>query len=154
MDGSEPPKVGRGVGVELQSGVGVAVRVGEDMGIRTSGPTVAARDMATYDRYGSAVMKQGYVYGALDTGPTVLRRGFGFRWAIGGWLLFHALRRLDPATVERMRQRIVDEMTTTFASHYTSEVSLAEMLKPEIAKAYNKRATGEKFLVRPNGKAS
>lgn len=111
--------------------------------------TVAARDMATYDRYGSAVMKQGYVYGALDTGPTVLRRGFGFRWAIGGWLLFHALRRLDPATVERMRQRIVDEMTTTFASHYTARITLEQALDPAIVAAYVRKSTGEKYLLTP-----
>ena len=51
---------------------------------------------------------------------------------------------------QRLRARVVAELTTTFASHYTREVSLAEMLRPDVAAAYNKRATGEKFLVCPN----
>lgn len=111
--------------------------------------TVAQRDMTSYDRYGSGVLKQGYIYGALDTGPSILRRGFGFRWAIGGWLLFHALQRLDPATVAQMRKRIVDEMTTTFASHYTARISLEQMLEPETIAAYVRKATGTKYLLVP-----
>ncbi|WP_112874603.1 zinc-binding dehydrogenase [Paracoccus endophyticus] len=110
---------------------------------------VAARSMDSYDRYGSATMKQVYIYGALDTGPTILRRGFGFRWSIGGWLLFHVLGRTDPAIVKRMHERVAAEMTTTFASHYTATISLADALKPEIARAYQKKATGSKYLIVP-----
>lgn len=110
---------------------------------------VAARGMASYDRYGSAVMKQGYIYGALDTGPTVLRRGFGFSWAIGGWLLFPFLQRSDPAVVQRLRDRVRDEMTTTFASHYTARISLAEALDPAVATAYFRKSTGAKYLLVP-----
>lgn len=111
--------------------------------------TVALRDAAAYDRYGSTVLKQGYVYGALDTGPTILRRGFGFSWSVGGWLLFRALQRLDPAAVARMRQRVVDEMTTTFASHYTARITLEQVLDPETVAAFSRKATGAKYLVTP-----
>lgn len=110
---------------------------------------VAARSMESYDRYGSGTMKQVYIYGALDTGPTILKRGFGFRWGVGGWLLFHFLQRTDPAIAQRMRERVAAEMTTTFASHYTATISLIEALKPEIAAAYQKKATGEKYLIAP-----
>ncbi|WP_255434908.1 zinc-binding dehydrogenase [Paracoccus sp. MC1862] len=110
---------------------------------------VAARSLESYDRYGSSTMKQVYVYGALDTGPTILKRGFGFTWGIGGWLLFNALKRMDPAIVQRMRERVAAEMTTTFASHYTATISLADVLKPEIALACQKKATGEKYLITP-----
>ncbi|MFC3631327.1 zinc-binding dehydrogenase [Paracoccus angustae] len=111
--------------------------------------TVALRDAAAYDRYGSAVKKQGYIYGALDTGPTVLHRSFGFSWSVGGWLLFRALQRLEPATVERMRQRVVEERTTTFASHYTARITLEQALEPETVAAYVRKATGEKYLITP-----
>ena len=111
--------------------------------------SVAQAGMTAYDRYGSSVLKQGYVYGALDTGPTILRRGFGFRWAVGGWLLFQALQRLDPAAVGRMRQRILDEMTTTFASRYTARISLDQALDPETVAAYVRKATGAKYLLVP-----
>ena len=111
--------------------------------------TVAQRSMTSYDRYGSAVMKQGYIYGALDTGPSILRRGFGFRWSVGGWLLFHALQRLDPATVQGMRQRVLDEMTTTFASHYTARITLEKALEPETVAAYVRKSTGAKYLLTP-----
>lgn len=111
---------------------------------------VALRSMENYDRYGSATMKQVYIYGALDTGPTVLKRGFGFTWSIGGWLLFHFLKRTDPAIAKRMRERVAAEMTTTFASHYTATISLADALKPEIVLAYQKKSTGSKYLIAPN----
>ena len=45
---------------------------------------------------------------------------------------------------------IVAGLKTTFASHYTREISLAEALHlPEIA-AYGRRATGEKYLINPS----
>ena len=47
----------------------------------------AASRGGAYSRYGSAVPKRLYMYGALDLGPTVLNRNFGFQWDIAGWLL-------------------------------------------------------------------
>jgi NADPH2:quinone reductase len=53
------------------------------------------------------------------------------------------------ADVNRLRQRVVAELTTTFASHYTKEISLRDVANVEVARAYNRRATGEKFLINP-----
>ena len=50
----------------------------------------------------------------------------------------------------RLRARVAAELTTTFASRYTARVSLAEALDPETARAWARRATGEKYLVRPD----
>lgn len=105
---------------------------------------------AEYSRYGSAVHKQVYVYGGLDTGPTVLTRNFGMAWGLGGWLLTPFLQTAGAETIGRLRARVGEELTTTFASTYTREVSLAGMLAPEAYTAYVKRATGEKFLVTPH----
>lgn len=102
-----------------------------------------------YSRYGSAVHKQVYIYGALDTGPTVLTRSFGMAWGVGGWLLTPFLESAGAETLGRLRARVAAELTTTFASKYTREVSLAGMLRPEAFNSYLKRATGEKFLVTP-----
>ena len=104
----------------------------------------------TYNRYGSNVHKQVYIYGGLDTRPIEIRRAFGAAWGVGGWLVFPYLAKLGPETMERLRQRVVAELTTTFASHYAREVSLAEALDVEMIRAYGKRATGEKYLVNPN----
>jgi NADPH2:quinone reductase len=104
---------------------------------------------AAYSRYGSSVHKQVYIYGALDTGPTTLTRNFGMAWGIGGWLLTPFLQRVGAETIARLRARVAAELTTTFASTYTEEVSLAGMLRPEAFTRYVKRATGEKFLVTP-----
>jgi len=49
-----------------------------------------------------------------------------------------------------MRQRVAAEIHTTFASHYTQEISFAEMLQPEVIRGYAKQATGEKYLVNPH----
>ena len=111
----------------------------------------AVRSMAEYSRYGSDVFKQLYIYGALDLAPTTLNRlAFGFQWGVSGWLLFPFLRKAGPEVGGRMRQRVVDELTTTFASHYTQVVGLAEALEPEVLRAYERKATGEKFLIDPS----
>jgi NADPH:quinone reductase-like Zn-dependent oxidoreductase len=112
---------------------------------------VAANQRATvYSRYGSSVHKQVYIYGGLDTSPTVLNRSYGMAWGLGGWLLTPFLMKIGPAAGQKLRQRVADELKTTFASHYTAEIGLAEVLDPKVAAAYNKRATGEKYLINPN----
>jgi NADPH:quinone reductase-like Zn-dependent oxidoreductase len=103
-----------------------------------------------YSRYGSSVHKQVYVYGALDIRPIELPRGFGMAWGVGGWLLTPFLQKIGPADIGRLRQRVVSELKTTFASHYTKVVSLQEALDPANIAVYAKRATGEKFLIDPN----
>ena len=108
-----------------------------------------ARDMKEYSVYGSDTYKQVYIYGALDRGPITLNRNFGFAWGVNGFLLFNALGKLGTKTVMAMRKRVADEITTTFASHYTHEVSLAEVLQLQSIAAYSKQATGEKYLIRP-----
>ncbi|CAM3217786.1 NADH oxidase [Mycobacterium intermedium] len=111
----------------------------------------AANATATeYSRYGSNVHKQVYIYGVLDTSPTVLGRDFGLAWGVGGWLLMPFLQNAGAETVGRLQARVAAELTTTFASNYAGEVSLAGMLQPEAFNQYVKRATGEKFLVTPN----
>src|ERR1700686_2983831 len=103
-----------------------------------------------YSRYGSSVHKQVYIYGGLDTRPTELNRAFGMAWGIGGWLLFPFLMKIGQAEGARLRQRVVDELKTTFASHYTQIVSLQEALQLSHIATYGKRATGEKYLINPN----
>jgi NADPH:quinone reductase len=111
---------------------------------------VASAAAQNYSRYGSTVHKQVYIYGGLDTGPTELTRGFGMSWGIGGWLVSDFLGKVGPETVARLRARVAAEITTTFASQYTSTLSLADLLKPEIMVAYNRKATGEKYLINPS----
>ncbi|WP_077342278.1 zinc-binding dehydrogenase [Pseudocolwellia agarivorans] len=109
----------------------------------------AARDMKEHSVYGSDTFKQVYIYGALNRGPITLNRNFGFAWAVSGFLLFNALGKLGAETVMTMRKRVADEITTTFASHYTHEVSLAEVLQLQYIADYSKQATGEKYLIKP-----
>jgi len=109
----------------------------------------ASRDMTEHSVYGSDTFKQVYIYGALDRGPITLNRNFGFAWAVNGFLLFNALGKLGTKTVMGMRKRVADEITTTFASKYTHEVSLAEALQLKSIAAYSKQATGEKYLITP-----
>jgi NADPH:quinone reductase-like Zn-dependent oxidoreductase len=112
---------------------------------------IAANKTAkVYSRYGSSVHKQVYIYGSLNPGPVELNRAFGMMWGVGGWLLTPFLMKIGRADGEKLRQRVASELKTTFASHYTQVVSLQEaLLLPNIA-VYNKRATGEKFLINPN----
>jgi NADPH:quinone reductase-like Zn-dependent oxidoreductase len=103
-----------------------------------------------YSRYGSSVHKQVYIYGGLDLRPTEVNRGFGMAWGVGGWLLTPFLQKIAPADGAKLRQRVVDELKTTFASHYTQVVSLQETLALNHIAVYGKRATGEKYLINPN----
>jgi hypothetical protein len=103
-----------------------------------------------YSRYGSSVHKQVYIYGSLDTRAVELNRAFGMAWGVGGWLLFPFLQKIGPADGAKLRQRVIAELKTTFASHYTQVVSLQEALQPANIAIYNKRSTGEKFLINPN----
>jgi NADPH2:quinone reductase len=103
-----------------------------------------------YSRYGSTTHKQVYIYGGLDRGPTEFTRTFGTAWGIGGWLLTPFLQKIGFEAAQKLRERVAAEITTTFASTYTKEVSLAEALKLEEIAVYARQATGEKYLIAPN----
>jgi NADPH2:quinone reductase len=116
-----------------------------------SGMEAAAnRTAKEYSRYGSTTFKQVYIYGGLDTRPTEIVRDFGMTWSMGGWLLFPFLQKAGPEVVARLKQRVAAELTTTFASHYTKEVSLSEALGADAVAAYGRRSTGEKYLINPS----
>ena len=104
-----------------------------------------------YSRYGSAVHKQVYIYGGLDMAPTELNRSFGLSWGVCGWLLTPFLQKIGREDAAKLRARVAAELTTTFKSHYTREISLAEALDVDVIAQYNKRATGEKYLIVPWG---
>jgi NADPH2:quinone reductase len=103
-----------------------------------------------YSRYGSTTHKQVYIYGGLDRGPTELNRNFGMAWGLGGWLLPTFLQKIGHEAAQKLRERVASELKTTFASRYTSEVSLVELLQLDVLRACGKQATGEKYLIRPN----
>jgi NADPH:quinone reductase len=111
--------------------------------------SAAVKRMTTYSRYGSDTFKQMYIYGALDVGPTILNRSFGFSWNLSGFLLTPFLQKAGAEVSQRMRARVVAELTTTFKSHYSHEVTLAEALNLDVIAGYNAKRTGEKYLIRP-----
>lgn len=111
----------------------------------------AVKRMTTYSRYGSDTFKQVYIYGALDLGPTILNRSFGLTWSLSGFLLTPFLQKAGMEVNMRLRQRVVDELTTTFKSHYSHEISLTDALALDIIAEYNAKRTGEKYLIRPHG---
>jgi NADPH:quinone reductase len=113
----------------------------------------AVRNAGSYSRYGSSTHKQVYTYGVLDAGATQIDRNFGMAWGIGGWLMTWFIEKIGPSEAQRLRNRVAAELTTTFASNYTAEISLTEALSPQIIARYAKRATGEKYLITPHGRA-
>ena len=111
----------------------------------------SSKRVAGYGGYGTAIHKQVYIYGGLDTNPTEVRRTFGMAWGMGGWLLPYFLDRVGPEKTSQLKARVAAEIKTTFASHYTDVISLKEALNTDIVKAYSRQASGEKYLVNPNG---
>jgi len=117
--------------------------------ILTGMEAVISAKSKEYSRYGSAVHKQVYIYGALGLGPVQIERNIGMTWGVGGWLVFPYLQKLDPAVMRRLKQRVADELRTTFESHYAGELSLAEALHLDTIAVYGKRSTGQKYLINP-----
>ena len=117
--------------------------------ILTAMEAALIRTATSYQRYGSAQHKQVYTYGGLDMRPTELTRSYGMAWGVGGWLLTWFLEKIGPEAANALRQRVMDELTTTFASRYTAEISLAEAIKLDVIAAYSKVKTGEKYLINP-----
>lgn len=110
----------------------------------------ANRNAKEYSRYGSSTFKQIYIYGGLDLKPTELDRAFGLSWSVSGFLLMPFLQKVGVEVALAMRLRVANELKTTFASHYSATLSLADVLNPETARAYALKATGEKYLINPS----
>ena len=108
-----------------------------------------SREAKVYSRYGSSVHKQVYIYGGLDPRPTEVTRSFGMSWSMGGWLLFPFLQKAGAARAQALRERVMTELKTTFASSYAREVSLIEMLRLDVIALYSRRGTGAKYLINP-----
>jgi len=118
--------------------------------ILTCMETAQNANASEYSRYGSTTHKQVYIYGGLDRSPTEFGRNFGMAWGIGGWLLTPFLQKIGFAAGQTLRNRVAAEITTTFASAYTREVSLSEALQPESIAVYGVPTTGQKYLVNPH----
>jgi len=117
--------------------------------ILTAMEGAAARTPGAYSIYGSIKHKQVYLYGGLDVSPTMLSRGYGMAWGVGGWLLPNFLARIGMEAGNKLRMRVAKELKTTFASHYTNEISLSEALDSDVVARYYAKTTGEKFLLCP-----
>jgi NADPH:quinone reductase-like Zn-dependent oxidoreductase len=154
VDSTSPGFMGELTQALVETGATIAfdaIGGGKLAGQILTGMEIAVNKTAkVYSRYGSNVHKQVYIYGGLDTRPTELNRAFGMTWSVGGWLLFPFLMKIGAVDGQRLRQRVVDELKTTFASHYTKVISLQETLDLANIGVYAKRATGEKFLINPN----
>jgi NADPH:quinone reductase len=118
--------------------------------ILTCMEAAASAAAGSYSRYGSSVHKQVYIYGSLDRGPTELTRNYGLAWGIGGWLLTPFLGRIGADGIERFKRRVAAGLTTTFASSYTDQVSLAGALQLDAIATYARQATGSKYLIIPS----
>ena len=112
---------------------------------------VLARGSVEYSRYGTSILKQIYVYGGLDSSPTILDRSYGFAWSVASWLVFPYLQRLGPEVRQRLQDRVAAELKTTFSSHYSARITMQQMLTLEAIGRFSRRATGEKYLLLPNG---
>jgi NADPH:quinone reductase-like Zn-dependent oxidoreductase len=118
--------------------------------ILTAMEIAANRTADGHSIYGSTTYKQVYIYGGLDRSATVLNRAFGMSWGLGGWLLTPFIGKIGMEKFGKLRQRVANEIKTTFDSHYTQQISLADVLSADAINAYSKQATGEKFLIKPH----
>ncbi|MFN5512056.1 MAG: zinc-binding dehydrogenase, partial [Burkholderiales bacterium] len=109
-----------------------------------------ARKATEYSRYGTTVHKQVYIYGGLDIGPTEINRNMGMYWSVGGWLLTPFLQKIGSQAARALRERVAREIRSTFASSYSRELSLSQVLQAEEISAYARKGTGAKVLINPS----
>ncbi|MDT0203925.1 hypothetical protein [Nocardioides sp. AE5] len=117
--------------------------------ILTAMEMAATQKMAQYSRYGSGRVSHVYIYGRLDSSPITVPPNIGFAWNLSGFLMPPYLETLDQESRDRLHARVVDELTTTFASHYAATISLAGALNLDTLRDYNSRSTGAKHLIDP-----
>ena len=110
----------------------------------------ANKTASEYSRYGSDQDKQVYIYGGLERRSTTLTRSYGMQWGVGGWLLTPFLQQIGRERAGELRQRVADEIRSTFASSYAQEISLNQALELEVIKTYALQATGQKYLINPS----
>ena len=70
-------------------------------------------------------------------------------WGIGGWLMPGFMTKIGPEVAQKLREKVAAEITTTFASVYSNQVSLDEVLDLDSIAAFSRKATGEKYLICP-----
>ena len=108
----------------------------------------AASKLTAYSPYGSLEMKHIYVYGRLDPAPMqIMHDRYGLQWRVEAWAMPAILERIGPERSQGLRQRIIASAKTTFASTFTHQVSLADVLLKENMVAYCRQSTGQKCLV-------
>ena len=50
----------------------------------------------------------------------------------------------------QMRRRVAEGLTTTFASHFTDELTLPDALSLDAVQRYGRPTTGRKFVITPH----
>ncbi|MEL6870532.1 MAG: zinc-binding dehydrogenase [Pseudomonadota bacterium] len=118
--------------------------------ILTAMERVGSKDAVGFNTYGSPAHKQVYIYGGLSFAPTTLNRAYGMAWGVGGFLLMQFLGKIAPQKVGQLHKRVADEIGTTFASHFSDELSFKQAMTPSFVAQYNAKKTGEKFLINPS----
>ena len=82
--------------------------------------------------------------------PTELGRDFGMAWGVGGFLLTPFLQKIGAgrraAAAHAGRERTEDDLREPLRE---GDLAARSAAAASIA-AYNKRATGEKYLINPN----
>ncbi len=108
-----------------------------------------SRQAKGLNTYGSDQFKQVYVYGRLGMGQITLSQSYGMHWGCSGYLLTPQLQKQGLEKLAAMQARVANEIKTTFASHITDTLSLAEAIDPANIGRYMPKKTGEKYLINP-----
>lgn len=108
-----------------------------------------SRSASGLNTYGSDQFKQVYVYGRLGQGQITLSQAYGMHWGCSGYLLTPQLQKHGLEKLAAMQARVADEIKTTFASHITDTLSLAEAIDPANVARYMPKKTGEKYIITP-----
>lgn len=122
---------------------------GDDMPHQLLAAMTAAYTPAPGDSpYGARSRKKVFVYGRLNPRPPRINPSeYGALWTIEGWAMPEVFEKAGAQRTAQWRQRVRDELQSTFASHYSRVISLDDLLDPEVLAQCFRQQTGGKLLI-------
>jgi len=83
-----------------------------------------------FDHGGAAIRKRPLVYGTLDPRPLTQLTDFGRSWDVSGYVVFYMLEKIGPDRTAKVKRRIAERLTLTFAISVSVRLRCSSLLIP------------------------
>ena len=83
-----------------------------------------------FDHGAAAIRKRPLEYGTLDPRPLARLTDFGRSWDLGGYVVFYMLKKIGPDRTAKVKRRIAERLTLTFAISVSVRLRCSSLLIP------------------------